>query len=178
MKRIMARAFKSEVDDKAEAILEKVSPGLKDAYSATQRLYGSMVEAKKTIQNKLDSVAQNRITSPSDHAVGLIGAIMSMLGGVTAPTAVINALLLSQGHKLVREHGAQVAADLANRAANILRNNPNALGRFVEPLKLEQAAMRSPAAFALMNKMLYESNPEYRAIMDKEQNDQFQRDEQ
>lgn len=106
------RVIKESVETDVERIAAKVDPKLATEFREAKRLYGSFAKAEEMAQTKAVGEQSNRWVSPSDYGVGIAAA--SGVGGLSA-------LPLALAHKVVRERGSAITADMANRAAKLAK---------------------------------------------------------
>lgn len=115
----VTRGLSDYLKDKAGVALAKLGedPG---AYSELSRKYASF-KALETIADKTVSAsAKNRTISPSDHALGIMGFLGSLLtGNVGALGSMGVGAAASIANKLVRERGNSLLASWARGASQI-----------------------------------------------------------
>lgn len=159
-----AKAVKGKNATGADAINALV----KDASLAAPNLGGklsALEHATKLIRHGLDRQLGNRFISPSDYAAGIAGGLMHPLGALAALPAAI-------GHKIIREKGPAVIAQLADSIAqsprlqlaatsfgNQLQAAAPRLGAFGPPLL--QAFAQSPARGLATHMTWAQASPDY-----------------
>jgi hypothetical protein len=106
------------IDEKAEPILDAaIGKARAKTYRQVRHEFSLVEDLFGYAKDRIDREAARRIISPSDYGVGAVGAIMSAApGGV--PTG-IGGLAAAVGHKIIRERGNAIAADVAYRASRL-----------------------------------------------------------
>lgn len=159
-------ALKREIDDQIAA---KVGSSERDAFQVARRKYGSAASTLDANAKAIDRDAGNRLVSLSDYLAALAGGGMSSSTGSMTPLLMTTAG--SVAHKLVRQRGSSVAANLAKGAANrldsvrlALQNSPDLLGQFAPALS--RAAQSGERSLATTHYILAQQSPEYRERID------------
>lgn len=132
-------SFQDETAQKALAAM-----GEDPAQFATlNRQYSTLSNLKKIADRTAGRMDANRMASPTDHALGMGGMILSMLsGGTGALGAMAYGGAAAVANKLMRERGNSVLADIAYRTSkmdNLVENTAHALSlspeRLAQPLE-------------------------------------------
>lgn len=110
------------------------------AYAMLNRQYSSLSSLKKIADRTAGRMRSNRMNSPTDHALGLGGMLLSMLSGSTgALGAMAYGGAAAIANKMLRERGNSILADIAYRTSkmdNLLENTAHALA--ISPERLAQ----------------------------------------
>jgi len=153
---IINRAFGDAVKEKGRQIL----PDFAEVYQKSGSLGGIAKAAKKQdIQLK-----KNRGFSLTDYITG--GAAGAIVGGASGGAeggiagGGLSAVAFGVANGVARKRGNAALAVSLKSLGNILRNEPERLGRAYNAL--EEAAKTSPAAFAAAHEILMQSSNEYK----------------
>ncbi len=112
-------------------------------------------------KDRIDKEAARRIISPSDYGVGALGAIMSAAPG-GMPLGV-GGLAAAVGHKIVRERGNAIAADIAYRASRLglVQKTTNEVTRSIrrgirDALKPLPRVLAAPASLGALERIKFD----------------------
>lgn len=119
-----------DMDDKLDAIGQSLKSGLGTRFRKTKKLYGSMREAEKMLEERSLQLRNNRTLSLTDMmsgigagGAGLSGALAS--GNIEAGIAALPAALATAGiSKFSRERGPQVYALALRKLADAKAADP------------------------------------------------------
>lgn len=137
------------------------TPPLDEAYQNAKSRYGTMTAAMKDAQVNANRYAKNNSASLGDKfaaagAAHLIPGSGLIKGAVGLTSGAVN--------KVVRKRGTSALAVGADKAADLLKNSPEALGSFAQILR--DAAQRG--SLPIVHQLLMQK-PEYRQIMEGDQ---------
>jgi hypothetical protein len=131
--------FQDETAQKALAAMGEDS----GQFATLNRQYSTLSNLQKIADRTAGRMNANRIASPTDHALGMGGMLLSMLSGnvgALAATAIGGGAAIA--NKLLRERGNSVLADIAYRTSkmdHLLENTARALSmspeRLAQPLE-------------------------------------------
>lgn len=116
--RALSDKINTGVDDAAEAIAG--SSGMKDQWGAAKKSYGALKRAETLTQDRLAAEKANRIISPSDYAMGGLGALLGQAQGDTPEEKLMYAAggaALGGANRFGRKYGSQITAGLKNKLA-------------------------------------------------------------
>lgn len=132
-------SFQDETAQKALAAMGEDS----GQFATLNRQYSTLSNLKKIADRTAGRMNANRMASPTDHALGMGGMLLSMLSGnvgALAATAIGGGAAIA--NKLVRERSNSVLADIAYRTSkmdHLLENTAHALSmspeRLAQPLE-------------------------------------------
>lgn len=162
---IEAKAIVREaITDAMSDGIKRVSPEMQKQWADAMKWYGISAQASGDATERAIANISNRWISPSDYATGLGGGLLLSKAGEVGGPLVKTALAVTLGlaNKLVRSRGSSTVSAGLEKLANVLENNPDALGKFADVLG--QAALRGSDQFALTHGLLM-LNPEYSGIM-------------
>lgn len=132
--RAILSSFQDETAQKALAAMGEDS----GQFATLNRQYSTLSNLKKIADRTAGRMNANRMASPTDHALGMGGMLLSMLSGnvgALAATAIGGGAAIA--NKLLRERGNSVLADIAYRTSkmdHLLENTAHALSMSPERL--------------------------------------------
>lgn len=137
--RAILSSFQDETAQKALAAMGEDS----GQFATLNRQYSTLSNLKKIADRTAGRMNANRMASPTDHALGMGGMLLSMLSGnvgALAATAIGGGAAIA--NKLIRERSNSVLADIAYRTSkmdHLLENTAHALSmspeRLAQPLE-------------------------------------------
>jgi len=153
-----AAKFRSYLDNKLEEVA---------AASGNMEDFAKFVDAKKTYgaMQKLKEGLDDAISSQGNKAIGLTDWIgmgsAGVAGAATAgPFGALAGPALLGAKKLGEKYGPQTVAVGASKIDDILKSNPQILGKYA-PI-LSKAVQRGAQALGANHYVLWENDPEYR----------------
>lgn len=160
-----AGIVRGSIDDQ----LERISGDVGDLAG-----FEKFKKAKKdyTTASRMQDAISNRLSSESGNMpFGLTETISG--AGALAKGDVGGALTTMGIVKAVKDKGSQATAIYLPKVANVLRSNPEKLGRFGQTL--QTAAQRGGESLAIQDYLLQKTEPEYsKLIQDLENQDSFE----
>lgn len=107
----VAKVWNKTIDDAADPVLKGMGEQTSNLYKATRDEFSLVQRLTNYAENRVAANSANRVVSPSDYGIG--GAAGLLTGNpLTGAASAI-------GHKLVRERGSAVAANLAYKASRL-----------------------------------------------------------
>lgn len=146
-----------ESTDVASDLMNKEGRGdLSSALKQARAEYAGSKGAEKLLTNKQAREQGNKMFGLTDTILGAGGvAAAPYTGGLSAaPIALVG------GKKLLEKYGSQTAAIGLDKIGDVVKNNPQAFGKFANVLN--QAASRGKNALGAAHFILQSQNPEYR----------------
>jgi hypothetical protein len=154
----LASAFREEVESAAM----KADPSIANKFTEAKRTYGLMAPIKEAAEKRASQLNQSPFGGLLDVGAGLYG--------LSDPDSFSGqAALAIAGRRLVSPRLASSGAIIADNLADVVRNTPQALGKFAKPLA--DAAARGGNALAANHFVLLQTNPEYRDLVMKAEED-------
>lgn len=148
------------IDESADVASDLMNkPGQTDLSSALKQAraeYAGSKGAEKLLTNKQAREQGNKMFGLTDTILGAGGvAAAPYTGGLSAaPIALVG------GKKLLEKYGSQTAAIGLDKLGDMVKNNPQAFGKFSNALN--QAASRGKNALGAVHFILQQQSPEYR----------------
>ncbi len=122
--RSLYRKMNEIMDSKAEQIAKNSGkPGMSDSLKNLRKKYELTRASDIMATDRIGRDANNRLISPSDYAVGLVGAGAGLAQGDSPEEKLKGALvglLAGAANQGVRKYGSQIAAKQLDNTANIL----------------------------------------------------------
>lgn len=153
-------AFKAESERAATA----ADPALADKFMQSKKDFKLFSPIEEAAEKRAAQQAQSPFGGLSDYIAG--GTGLAAGGPVGAAASVI-------GKRVIAPRLASSGAVLADNLADALKASPQLFGKFAKPL--QEAAARGGTSLAATHYVLQQTNPEYRALVNKTQEE---RDEQ
>lgn len=154
----VARAFKEEVENSAL----KADPALADKFTEGKKTFGLLAPIQEAAEKRASQLHQSPFGGLGDMASAAVGG-----GAGGGPIGAVGGVL---GRRILSPRLASSGAVLADNLSEVVSKAPQMLGKFAKPL--QDAAARGTDALAATHFVLQQTNPEYREMMLKSQDDQ------
>lgn len=156
--------IRNNLQDMVLGKIGKTNPKLKADLLKENRNFSNLTEIESIARDKMAREESNAAFGLRERIQGGLGGVIgASVGGV--PGAIAGAAIGSISTKVARQYGTPFVAITANKAARMLENNPQALGKFSDALT--KAANVSPKEFvSAVNLMIKE--PEFKEKLRKE----------
>jgi len=152
----LASAFKDEVESAAM----KADPTIANKFMEDKKLYGLLKPIQEAAEKRASQLNQSPFGGFGDFAAGAAGSI----GGGPGVAATVGA------RRILAPRLASSGAIIADNLADVVKNTPQVLGKFAKPLI--DAAARGGNSLAATHFVLQQTQPEYRDLTMKAQEDQ------
>ena len=152
----LASAFKDEVESAAM----KADPSIANKFIEDKKVYGLLKPIQEAAEKRASQLNQSPFGGLGDFAAGAAGS----LGGGPGIAATVGA------RRLLAPRLASSGAIIADNLADVVAKTPQVLGKFAKPLM--DAAARGGNSLAATHFVLSQTNPEYRDLTMKSQEDQ------
>lgn len=152
----LASAFKDEVESAAM----KADPTIANKFMEDKKVYGLLKPIQEAAEKRASQLNQSPFGGFGDFAAGAAGSI----GGGAGVAATVGA------RRLLAPRIASSGAIIADNLADVVAKSPQVLGKFAKPLAA--AAARGGNSLAATHFVLAQTNPEYRELTMKAQEDQ------
>lgn len=115
-----AKVVRQEIEDvAAHTAVTTGKVGALERFTEGNRLYGSMSEAEKLIEQGIARKQGNRNFSLTDNIQGAGALAGAMASGAAFAPAALGATAVGAAHKYVRERGNAIAAQFANKMSKL-----------------------------------------------------------
>jgi hypothetical protein len=151
----LASAFKEEVESAAM----KADPSIANKFIEDKKVYGLLKPIQEAAEKRASQLNQSPFGGFGDFAAGAAGSI----GGGPGVAATVGA------RRILAPRLASSGAIIADNLADVVAKTPQALGKFAKPLAA--AAARGGNALAANHFVLLQTNPEYRDLVMKAEED-------
>lgn len=112
--------LKNAEEKSAEAVAGDAGKQTLAAYKGLKNKYGALSAAEMIAKNKEASTLANRLISPSDYGVGLIGSVIGANKSENPVVGGLTGAALGLLNKGARQYGSQITAKTANTASNLI----------------------------------------------------------
>lgn len=143
--------------DEVEQAATKANPDLAKKFIEGKETYGLLNPIKEAAERRSSQLSQ----SP-------IGGLLDVATTATTGSPVTG-IATAVGRRILSPRIASSGAIIADNLADVVRNTPQALGKFAKPLA--DAAARGGNALAANHFVLLQTNPEYRDLVMKAEED-------
>jgi len=147
----LADSFKSEVERAAT----EADPALAQKFMDEKKAYGLLSPIKEAAEKRAMQQAQAPFGGLTDIVAGTAGGPKG--------------LAIKYGMDQVARRAASSGAVMSDRIADIVRNQPQLLGKFAKPL--QEAAQRGGSSLAATHFVLQQTQPEYRKLVNTNEDD-------
>lgn len=117
--RQLYRGLNNGVDDAAEVIAKQYNPQAVDELRQLKKTYGGLKNAEAILSEREISDFANRMVSPSDYGMGVVGAAYGSSTGGAGNAAGYGAVLAA-ANNLARRYGNQITSKQLDNLATLL----------------------------------------------------------
>ena len=159
------KTVSNQLDDAAEAGAESLGkPELLDDFLKAKKTYTTSKGSDDLLYNKVAREEGNKMFSLTDKILASTGVGATSLAGPAGAALTVGALGTK---KFAEKYGNQLSAITSNKLANFVRQAPETLGKYAEPLR--KAMERGGTSLAVTHHMLSAKDPEYRKLMQQDE---------
>lgn len=156
----LRKLAQENVEKEAEKLTTPANkPELLKDFLTAKRKTGSMAEAFKVAEDRVQRDEANRFLSASDYGAGLSSGLGAAVKGTNAVPSGIVGLAVAAVNKIFRTYGSQATAVTLDAVGNMLKTAPEKLGKY-GPVFEKALRERGPQALNVLVNVGMKKDPE------------------
>lgn len=156
----LRKLAQEDVEKEAEKLTTQANkPELLKDFLTAKRKTGSMAEAYKVAEDRVQRDEANRFLSASDYGAGLSSSLGAAVKGANPVASGFLGLAAAAVNKIFRTYGSQASAVTLDAVGNMLKTAPEKLGKY-GPVFEKALRERGPQALNVLVNVGMKKDPE------------------